>query len=65
MHDYTEKMEFQSMDSDENIEGCLTGRVWLEDNYGIKSAPAGFGLVVRTSWPGLLFRDPVRLLRLK
>lgn len=34
------KKEFQSIDSDENIEDCLTGTVWLEDNNGVKSSPA-------------------------
>ena len=53
------------MDSAENINGCLTGMVWLEDNNDMKSAPAGLNLVVRTSWPELLLRDPVLRLRLK
>lgn len=58
-------MEFQSIDYDENTEGCITGMVWLEDSNGKKSVPAGFSLVVRTLWPELLLRDPVLLLRLK
>lgn len=53
------------MDSAESIKGCLTGIVWLEDNNGMKSAPAGLNLVVWTSWPGVILRDPIVLLRLK
>lgn len=38
------------MDSAENMKGCLTGMIWLEDNNSMKSAPAGLNLAVRTSW---------------
>jgi len=53
------------MDSAENIKGCLTGQVWLEDNNSVKSAPVGLNLVVRTSWQELLLEDPFLFLRLK